>query len=247
MIIKKAYGGRNTYGEIIGIIMGERRFPRIPGDMGNATTFDFPVRFYVIKELDASKRFELFSGSREFVEPFIQAAKELEKVGVKAITSNCGFIVLYQDIISDAVNIPVFTSSLLQIPLIYRLLRNDQKIGILTADGSSKGLGKQHLDAAGATNIPVVIKGMEKYEAFRGLNENREIMYPEKIKDELITATKELLNDCPDIGALVLECANMPAYSKFIKEITELPVFDFLTLTNWVYSALIKKEFNGFM
>lgn len=123
---KKVSGGRNTYGEMIGIIMGERIFPRIPGDMGNATTFDFPVGLYVIKGFNASTRLRLFSGSTEFIKPFVEAAKQLEEIGVKAITANCGFIVQYQDIISNTVNIPVFTSSLLQIPLVYKILNKDQ-------------------------------------------------------------------------------------------------------------------------
>ena len=42
-------GGRNTYGQAIGILMMDTSFPRIPGDIGNATTFDFPVRYQVVK------------------------------------------------------------------------------------------------------------------------------------------------------------------------------------------------------
>jgi len=239
---KKVFGGRNTYGEIIGIIMGERTFPRIPGDMGNATTFDFPVRLHVVKGIDVSTRLRLFSGSTEFIKPFVEAAKQLEEIGVKAITSNCGFIVQYQDIISNSVNIPVFTSSLLQIPLVYKMLNKDQIIGILTADGSPKGLGKQHLKAAGAVDIPVMIRGMENAEDFKALNENKGTIYPEKIKRELVTTAKELIKDYPKIGTIVLECANMPTYSKFIQEATKLPVFDFVTLTNWVYSAIVKNN-----
>jgi len=239
---KKVYGGRNTYDEIIGIITGERTFPRIPGDMGNSYTFDFPVRLHVIKGIDASTRLRLFSGSTEFIKPFVEAAKRLEEIGVKAITSNCGFIVRYQDVISNFVNIPLFTSSLMQIPLVYKMLNKDQIIGILTADGSSKGLGKQRLTVVGAKDPPVVIRRMENAEDFKALNENKGIIYPEKIKEELVNTAKELIKNYPKIGAIVLECANMPEYSKFVQEATKLPVFDFVTLTNWVYSAIVKNN-----
>ena len=37
-------GGRAVYGQAIGILLTNSRFPRIPGDVGNASTFDFPVR-----------------------------------------------------------------------------------------------------------------------------------------------------------------------------------------------------------
>ena len=246
-MVKEVRGGRNTYGEIIGIIMNVRTFPRIPGEMGNATTFDFPVRFYVVKGLDYSTRLRFLAGDEEFVDPFVCAAKELEQAGVRAITTNCGFLILYQDVMADAVNIPVFASSLLQIPLVYRMLRKDQRIGVITADASPQGLGKKHLEAAGAGNIPVVIAGMENSEAFKTIIRNRQILYPEKVRDDLVDVAKTLISNNPETGALVLECANMPPYGKFIQEAVNLPVFDFLTLTNMVYSAVVKREFNGLM
>jgi hypothetical protein len=245
--MKPVRGGRNTFGEVMGIIMNERTFPRIPGEMGNATTFDFPVRFHIVRGLDVSTRWRLFKGDVEFVEPFIEAAKELEQAGVRGITSNCGFLILYQDVLADAVSIPVFTSSLLQIPLAYRMLRKDQIIGVLTADGSSRGLGKKHLDAAGAGDIPVVVAGMENSEGFRTITENLDILYPEKLRDDMVDSAKTLVMNHPEIGAFVLECANMPPYSKSIQEAVNLPVFDYVTLTNMVYSAVVKREFNGLM
>ena len=84
-------------------------------------------------------------------------------------------------------------------------------------------------------------KAAEKNPFFSDYNTPFETPQFEKIKEELVTTAKELVKDYPKIGAIVLECANMPAYSKFIQEATELPVFDFVTLTNWVYSAIIKK------
>ena len=111
-MISRVSGGKNTYGEMIGIIMLDRIFPRIPGDMGNAWTFNFPVKFHVLQDLNFSTRKKLFDRDKEFINFFIKAAKKLEEEGVRAVTANCGFIVSYQDIISDSVNIPVFTSSL---------------------------------------------------------------------------------------------------------------------------------------
>ena len=118
MIVK---GGRTNYGEPIGILMLDTKFPRIFGDIGNAETFSFPVRYKrvvgatpqrVVKEADPS-----------LIEPFIEAAKELEQKGVSAITTSCGFLAIFQDYLADAVDIPVFTSSLIQVPLVYRMLK----------------------------------------------------------------------------------------------------------------------------
>ena len=42
-------GGQNVFGYSIGILMLDTRFPRIPGDMGNATSFDFPVLYQRVR------------------------------------------------------------------------------------------------------------------------------------------------------------------------------------------------------
>ena len=44
-----ARGGKALYGAPLGILMLEARFPRIPGDMGNATTWPFPVLYRVVQ------------------------------------------------------------------------------------------------------------------------------------------------------------------------------------------------------
>ena len=44
-----ATGGKAIYGAPLGILMLEARFPRIPGDMGNAATWPFPVLYRVVQ------------------------------------------------------------------------------------------------------------------------------------------------------------------------------------------------------
>ena len=51
---------------------------------------------------------------------------------------------------------------------------------------------------------------------------------------------------CPDIGAIVLECTNMPPYSEAIQEAIKLPVFDVVTMVNYAYSAFVQHGFTGF-
>lgn len=43
-------GGFTNYGQDIGILMLDTIFPRIPGDIGNAKSYDFPVRYGVLCE-----------------------------------------------------------------------------------------------------------------------------------------------------------------------------------------------------
>ncbi|RLE13533.1 aspartate/glutamate racemase family protein [Candidatus Aerophobetes bacterium] len=237
-------GGRNLYGQAIGIIMLETKFPRIPGDMGNATTWDFPVAYRIVK--GASPTRVVREGDPKLLKPFIEAAQDLEKMGVRAITTNCGFLAMFQKEMADAVNVPVFTSSLIQVPLVYRMLKSDQKVGIITV--SSRSLTEKHLSAVGADGIPMVIMGTEDGEEFTKVMLEDKLIYDiEKAKSDLITVAERLVTQHPEIGAIVLECTNMPPFAKFIQDKTGLPVFDIYTLTNMVYHTIVRKEFTGYM
>ena len=54
MPARTAKGGKAVYGAAVGILMLEARFPRIPGDVGNAATWPFPVLYKVIRGAFAS-------------------------------------------------------------------------------------------------------------------------------------------------------------------------------------------------
>ena len=73
-------------------------------------------------------------------------------------------MVLFQKEIADAVSIPVFLSSLIQVPMVHCMLKQNQKVGILTAKKNS--LTPEHLAAVGAENTPVCIAGMDDQKEF---------------------------------------------------------------------------------
>ena len=149
----------------MGILLLETNFPRITGDIGNANTFPFPVLYKTVKGASPGK--VLGPKDEGLLQAFIQAGKELEEQGVKAITTSCGFMVLYQKEIGENLSIPFFSSSLLQVPLVHKIIGNMKKIGIITFD--SQALTKEHLLAAGIDeNIPLIIAGMENSTAFAG-------------------------------------------------------------------------------
>ena len=242
--MEKVKGGQSVYGLAIGILMLEIRAPRIPGDIGNATTWNFPVVYRIVK--GASPTRVVKEADPTLIKPFIEAAQDLEKVGVKAITTSCGFLAIFQKEMAEAVNIPVFTSSLMQVPLVYRMLKNNQKVGIITADSGS--LTRKHLACVGADSVPTVILGTEDEEEFSQVFLGNELTLDiEKARNDLITVARRLISQHPEVGAIVLECTNMPPYAKSIQEEVNLPIFDIYTLTNMVYSAVVRKDFAGFM
>src|SRR5437879_9304962 len=128
-------GGFNQYGFTVGILMLDTRFPRIPGDMGNAATFPFPVRYQRVSGADPDR--VVRQGAAGLLGAFVDGARQLESEGVGAITTNWGFLVKFQRELAAAVGVPVLTSSLLLVPLVHRLLTPGQRVGIMTVNAPS--------------------------------------------------------------------------------------------------------------
>ena len=231
----KAKGGRRVYGFPIGIIVLDTAFPRIPGDIGNAATFDFPVLYRIVEGAFPHRVVRELGPA--LLPPFIEAAQRLEREGVGAITTSCGFLALFQRELAAAVRIPIFTSRLLLL-LVARMLPAGRQVGILTVEASS--LTPQHLAAVGIDEgIPLVIMGLEGEEEFtRVLLGNEEELDVTKATEEHVRVARRLVADHPDVGALVLECTNMPPYAKSIQQAVGLPVFDIVLLTRMVHAAL---------
>ena len=141
-------GGFNQYGFTVGILILDTRFPRIPGDVGNAATFPFPVRYHRVSGADPD--LVVRRGAEGLLPAFVQGARALEGEGVGAITTSCGFLAKYQQELAAAVRVPVFTSSLLMVPLVHRLLPAGRRVGIMTVNAAA--LGPEHLRGAGITH-----------------------------------------------------------------------------------------------
>lgn len=235
-------GGKNIYGYPIGIIALETDFPRIIGDIGNALTWDFPVLYNIVKGSTPTEIVEK-KPNPKWLNCFVKSAQELERMGVQAITTTCGFLALYQEELSNSVNIPLYTSSIIQIPLIYRMLKKQQKIGIITIN--SKALTKQHLSNVGIDSVPLVIYGAEKTSEFINVFYFRKKISIDikKAEKELVGLARKMLKEHPEVGAIVLECTNMPSYASSIQEEVRLPIFDIYTLTTMMYESICRKSF----
>src|SRR5215475_8620781 len=152
MTTGRVRGGFNQYGVTVGILVLDTRFPRIVGDIGNARTFPFPVRYQRVTGADPD--LVVRRGAEGLLPAFIDGARALEREGVGAITTNCGFLVKYQREMAAAVSVPMFTSSLLLVPLVHRMLGPGRRVGLMTVN--SAALGPEHLAGAGiGSDIPL--------------------------------------------------------------------------------------------
>jgi hypothetical protein len=229
-------GGFNQYGFTVGILMLDTRFPRIPGDMGNAATFPFPVRYHRVAGADPD--LVVRRGAEGLLPGFVEGARALAGEGVGAITTNCGFLVKYQRELAAAVTVPVFTSSLLLVPLVHRMLPAGRTVGLMTVNSSS--LGPEHLAGAGIpADLPLAVAGMEGEKEFtRVLLGDQLELDVDLAREEHVRVARRLVAQHPDVGAIVLECTNMPPYTADIQRETGRPVFDITTLVRMAHDAL---------
>lgn len=242
-MIYEAKKGQTSYGEAIGIILMESFMPFPPGCPGNASTFTFPVRYEVVRGANMERL--VYKGDPELLQPFIDAGRKLVKEGVKAITGNCGFMVLYHDLMAQEFPVPVFMSSLLQLPFVSRLLKQGEKVGIVTANG--KTLTERHLEVAtNGIDVPVAVAGMEDQPYFYdAIHAEKGYLDFEKVEQEVVGVTRRLVEENEGVKAILFECTDLPPYAAAVQEAVGLPVFDFTTLINYVYSALFRRRFDG--
>jgi Asp/Glu/hydantoin racemase len=232
----RVQGGYNLYGFGIGILTLDTQFPRIPGDIGNAATFPFPVRYHRVR--GASPELVVRQGCRELLPAFIEGAQFLEREGVRAITTSCGFLAKFQPQLAAAGNIPVFTSSLMLVPMVHRMLPPGKAVGVLTVDAAS--LTPADFEGAGITgDMRLAIAGLEAEREFtRVLIGNQLVLDVEAARREHLRVAQRLCAEHPEVGAIVLECTNMPPFRADLQAATGLPVFDIVHLVQMVQTAL---------
>lgn len=233
-------GGKSIYGAAVGILMLETRFPRIPGDMGHAGAWDFPVLYRVVR--GASPDRVVRGRADGLLGAFVDAARELVADGVDGITTNCGFLALLQPELAAAVGVPVATSSLMQVSLVNRLLPPGRVAGVLTISGSS--LSSDHLEMAGAppeTPVGTTEGGQEFTRAILG-DELR--LDTDLAAADNVQAARDLVSRHPEVGALVLECTNMTPYQAAIHAATGLPVYSAESFVAWFQRGLAPRAFH---
>ena len=235
-----AKGGKALYGAPLGILMLDARFPRIPGDMGNATTWPFPVLYRVVR--GATPERVVLNAAAGLLHDFLAAAEDLVADGAEAITTNCGFLSLFQAELAAHVRVPVATSALIQVPWMQAMLPPGQRVGIITV--SAQSLTPRHLTAAGVPADTPIVGTEHGREFFRVLvrGEKQEMDIALAAAD-ILDAGRVLVSRHADIGALVLECTNMPPYAFALRERLGLPVFDIYSLITWLHAGLRPREF----
>ncbi|GAB4556783.1 MAG: aspartate/glutamate racemase family protein [Geothermobacteraceae bacterium] len=204
----------------------------IPGNMLHPDTFDIPLR--VVRVDGANYHTVVERPDRRVLDGMITASRAMAVEGIRAITTSCGFNAIFQQELAAAAPVPVFTSSLLQVPLAQAMIGNERRVGVLTAD--SRYLTRAHLVGVGIDQPEqLAIAGMEESREFtRALSDPEAVIDPELFIGDIVAVATRLRARHPDLGALVLECTDLPPASEALRAELGLPVFDIVTLVNMV-------------
>jgi aspartate/glutamate racemase len=243
-----SWDGRNVFGITIGLVQMRVNLPMIPGNMGNATTFDFPMLY---REMNADNVFDAMANppTQNFCDGIVDAAQWLELQGVKAIMGNCGFFGSYQNMVREKINVPFFSSSLMMLPMMVQSMPRNKKVGVITANGPI--LKKvQAVENCGLSledkENRIVIMGCEEYPEFStGIMANTGKYNPSKVEAEIVSVAERMLVANKDIGAILLECTELSPHAVAVQNAVHLPVWDYTTLTRWVQSGCVRRPFVG--
>lgn len=214
--------------------MLDTAFPRIRGDVGAEDTFDFPVLRERVR--GATVEDVVHRDRPSLIPAFVAAGHRLADGGCLGIATTCGFLVRWQRELAQQLPVPVLTSALMQAALVERTLPAGRRVGVVTY--SAADLTPDTMASAGlAANTPIAGVAPEGYFA-RAIRHGTPSLDLDRMREDTVDAARRLVDAHPDVGAIVLECANMPPYRDAVGDATSRPVFDAATLIAWFHSGL---------
>jgi len=247
----KTRKNHSCYGMGLGIILLDDIYPGYPGDVRNASAFPYPVQYELAEGVD-TYTLVCADDKSPCLEPILRAANRLERMGCRAIAAECGYFAYFQKEVAGALDVPVFMSSLLQVPFIQQVIGPQKAVGIVCAQ--KRYLSLSHLKNVGIDpDSNIVIAGAEdEYHCtqFDTLWDHaKRPPVPECYYDQ---AEKDMIRTCidfycqhPNIGALMLECTGMQPFARAVQRELDLPIFSWGTLLDFAYSAVVHRDYYG--
>jgi len=237
--------GQLMSGFTIGILVQDVHYPIVPGNVVNADTYSYPVRMEIVPGANQKR---MHSGDETLLPAIIDTCKKLEQQGCRAICGSCGYFGNFQRQVAEEIDVPVYLSSVIQVPWIRVSLSRNGEIGILCAD--IENFSTKLYESCGVTEDDQKrchVVGAGHFPEFSALLERRGHFDNGILKQELVQLSIDLVNQYPKIEAILLECSDMPPYAAAIQRAVQLPVYDFITMIDYAHSAVAKKPYFGFM
>jgi hypothetical protein len=247
----RARQDRRCYGMGLGILILDDVYPGFPGDVRNASGYPFPIQYEIVEGVDIH-RLVVDEDKSPCLEPVLQAARKLERLGCRAIAGECGYFAYFQHEVAAGVRVPVFLSSLLQVSLAQLVVGSDQVVGILVANANY--LTERHLLSVGiqsGTNYVVggAMEGLQCQEFdhlwTEGLRSDPPGANYQKAEAEFLSVAIDFYLRYPNMGAMVLECTGFPPFARTLQREIDIPIFSWGTLLDYAYSVVVHRDYYG--
>ena len=247
----KARKDHRCYGMGLGIIILDDVYPGFPGDVRNASAYPFPIQYEIAEGVDI-QALVWAEDKSPCLEPIRRAARKLEKMGCRAIAAECGYFAYFQRDIASYVDVPVFMSSLLQVPLAQQLIGPDKVVGILVA--REKQMTQAHLEAVGIRpGSNYVITGAEDNDRcpefehlwYEPKRTDPPGAYYDKAERDFLQVAVDFYHAHPNMGAMMLECTGMQPFARAIQRRIDVPIFSWGTLLDYAYSVAVHRDYYG--
>lgn len=216
---------------------GLMQLEAMPGNSTNPRSYPFPVK--LVEVPGANTETVALHPSQKLLQTMIDLSRKLvAEAGIQAITTSCGFNAIFQKSLAEAVDVPVFSSALLQIPFVQQLVGQNRAVGVITANKSL--LTREHLHACGVSDdMNVIILGLENMPEWGKIFTRPDVPFDmEAVSQEILGVAREGVLRHPEIAAIVLECTDLPPYAARIHRELNLPVFDFNSMMGHVAMAV---------
>ncbi|KAK3286813.1 hypothetical protein CYMTET_5644 [Cymbomonas tetramitiformis] len=223
----------------VGVLRLEYHYPPIAGDIDSADSYGYEVLF---KQVDGLT-FELAQSGKltaDVKKNFISAIRWLESKDVVGITGDCGFMMAYQVFVRQQTDVPVFMSSMLQAPMLMAAFDKETKFAIFTANSKSLEPNIEWLLTECGIEVEVerfIVVGLQDVPGFDAVA-NGEKVDPRVVQPGILKRVHKLVQDEPELGAIILECTELPAYADAIRAESGLPVLDAITMVDYFHSSM---------
>lgn len=211
----------------------------LPGNSTNPATYPFEIK--MVEVPGACMETVVINPSQKLLQDMIALSKRLvEEEGIEAFTTSCGFNAIFQKELADALPVPVFTSSLLQVPFMQQIIGTNNTVGIITANKAK--LTKAHMEACGiGENINYEVFGLENCPEWgKTFFADTASVDLARIEEEIVGTAVEAVKNNPNIKGIVLECTDLPPFAGKIRAATGCPVLDITTLIGYMALCLGK-------
>jgi hypothetical protein len=242
---------QRLYGMGLGIIILDDVYPGFPGDVRNASAYPYPIQYEIVEGVDIDA-LVVAEDKSPCLEPLLKAAQRLERMGCRAIAGECGYFAYFQREVAASVSVPVFMSSLLQVPLAQQTIGPERVAGILMANSTC--LTERHLESVGIRlGSNYVIGGAmddlrcQEFDHLwtTGLRSDPPAADYAKAEAEFLQVAVQFYRQHPNMGAMVLECTGFQPFARALQRLIDIPLYTWGTLLDYAYSVVVHRDYYG--